>query len=220
VRALAPALGIAAVAVVAVLAVASPRFLTGVCAFAVAGWLIGASILGFLKRKGARASAFAAALAHAGLGVTLMGVAGTTLWRSEALTVLAPGQTMTVGPYTLRFDGVTQEQGPNYRASRAHIALMDGAKVQSMLTPEQRIYPAEGQDTANTAIRTTGFEDLYLALGDDRGNGRWTLRAYVSPLAPFIWLGGLVMAFGGMLSLWGRLRVGARVPSAAVQPAE
>ena len=219
-RALAPALGIAAVAVVAVLAVASPRFLTGVCAFAVAGWLIGASILGFLKRKGARASAFAAALAHAGLGVTLMGVAGTTLWRSEALTVLAPGQTMTVGPYTLRFDGVTQEQGPNYRASRAHIALMDGANVQSMLTPEQRIYPAEGQDTANTAIRTTGFEDLYLALGDDRGNGRWTLRAYVSPLAPFIWLGGLVMAFGGMLSLWGRLRVGARVPSAAVQPAE
>ena len=219
-RALAPALGIAAVAVVAVLAVASPRFLTGVCAFAVAGWLIGASILGFLKRKGARASAFAAALAHAGLGVTLMGVAGTTLWRSEALTVLAPGQTMTVGPYTLRFDGVTQEQGPNYRASRAHIALMDGANVQSMLTPEQRIYPAEGQDTANTAIRTTGFEDLYLALGDDRGNGRWTLRAYVSPLAPFIWLGGLVMAFGGVLSLWGRLRVGARVPSAAVQPAE
>jgi cytochrome c-type biogenesis protein CcmF len=219
-RALAPALGIAAVAALAVLAIASPRFLTGVCAFAVAGWLIGASILSFIKRKGARASAFAAALAHAGLGVTLMGVAGTTLWRSEALTVLAPGQTMTVGPYTLRFDGVTQEQGPNYRASRAHIALMDGTRVQSLLTPEQRIYPAEGQDTANTAIRTTGFQDLYLALGDDRGNGRWTLRAYVSPLAPFIWLGGLVMAFGGMLSLWGRLRAPAQVPSAVAQPAE
>jgi cytochrome c-type biogenesis protein CcmF len=220
VRTLAPALGIAAVAAVAVLAIASPRFLTGVCAFAVAGWLIGASVLSFIKRKGARASAFAAALAHAGLGITLMGVAGTTLWRSEALTVLAPGQTMTVGPYTLRFDGVTQEQGPNYRASRAHIALMDGNRVQSMLTPEQRIYPAEGQDTANTAIRTTGFQDLYLALGDDRGQGRWTLRAYVSPLAPFIWLGGLVMAFGGMLSLWGRLRAPVRVPSAIVQPAE
>jgi cytochrome c-type biogenesis protein CcmF len=219
-RALAPALGIAGIAALAVLVIASPRFLTGVCAFAVAGWLIGASILSFIKRKGARASAFAAALAHAGLGVTLMGVAGTTLWRSEALTVLAPGQTMTVGPYTLRFDGVTQEQGPNYRASRAHIALMDGARVQSMLTPEQRIYPAEGQDTANTAIRTTGFQDLYLALGDDRGNGRWTLRAYVSPLAPFIWLGGLVMALGGMLSLWGRLRAPARLPSAMAQPAE
>ena len=219
-RTLAPALGLSAVAALAVLMIASPRFLTGVCAFAVAGWLIGASILGVVKRKGARASAFAAALAHAGLGVTLMGVAGTTLWRSEALDVMGPGDIMHVGPYTLRFDGVTAELGPNYRASRAHIALLENGRVESMLTPEQRIYPAEGQDTANTAIRTTGFEDLYLALGDDRGAGRWTLRAYVSPLAPFIWLGGLVMAFGGMLSLWGRLRIRSAAPSAAVQPAE
>ena len=206
-RALAPALGLALVAAVAVLAIASPRFLTGTLAFAVAGWLIGASILDFLRRKGARASAFAAALAHAGLGVSLMGVAGTTLWRSEALVLLAPGETMKVGPYMLRFDGVTAERGPNYNAARAHIALMDGGRAVAEMTPEQRIYPAEGQDTANTAIRTTGFRDLYLALGDQREGGRWTIRAYVSPLAPFIWLGGLVMALGGALSLWGRLRL-------------
>jgi len=172
------------------------------------------------KRKGARASAFAAALAHAGLGVTLMGVAGTTAWRSEALDVLSPGQTMTVGPYTLRFDGVTREKGPNYVADRAHVALMDGATVKTTLLPEHRFYPAEGQDMNDTAIRTTGLRDLYLALGDDRGNGRWTVRAYVSPLAPFIWLGALVMAAGGFLSLWGRLRVKLRAPSPAAQPAE
>jgi cytochrome c-type biogenesis protein CcmF len=133
---------------------------------------------------------------------------------------MGPGDIMHVGPYTLRFDGVTNEQGPNYSAARAHIALMDGARVQTVLTPEQRIYPAEGQDMADTAIRTTGLQDLYLALGDDRGQGRWTVRAYVSPLAPFIWLGGLVMAMGGMLSLWRRLRVAAPVPAAAPQPAE
>jgi cytochrome c-type biogenesis protein CcmF len=219
-RALAPALGLAVIAALAVLMIASPRYVTGALAFAMAGWLIGASILDVLRRKGARASAFAAALAHAGLGVTLMGVTGTTLWRSEALTVLAPGETMHVGPYTLRFDGVTQVFGSDYRASRAHIALMDGTRVKSVLTPELRIYPADGQDISDTAIRTTGFQDLYLALGDDRGNGRWTIRAYVSPLAPFIWLGGLVMALGGMLSLWGRLRFVRPVPEAAVQPAE
>ena len=73
---------------------------------------------------------------------------------------------------------------------------------------------------ADTAIRTTGVRDLYLALGDDRGNGRWTVRAYVSPLAPFIWLGALVMAAGGFLSLWGRLRLKFTAPSPAPQPAE
>jgi cytochrome c-type biogenesis protein CcmF len=219
-HALLPALGLAGVAVVAVLAIASPRFLTGALAFAVAGWLIGASILDFIRRKGARASAFAAALAHAGLGVTLMGVAGTTLWRSEALDVVGPGETMNVGPYTLRFDGVTQVQGPNFQATQAQLALMDGSRVVTVLRPEKRIYPAEGQETADTAIRTTGLRDLYLALGDDRGNGRWTIRAYVSPLAPFIWLGALVMAAGGFLSLWGRLRVKLGATSPVVQPAE
>jgi cytochrome c-type biogenesis protein CcmF len=216
-RSLYPALGLAAVAALAILAIVSPRGVAATSAFAVAGWLIGASLLDIRKRKGARASAFAAALAHAGLGVTLMGVAATTAWRSEALTVLAPGQTMTVGPYTLRFDGVTREQGPNYIADRAHIALMDGTQVSAMMLPEHRFYPAEGQDMNDTAIHTTGFRDLYLALGDDRGGGRFALRAYVSPLAPLIWLGGLVMALGGLLSLWGRLRVNAPEPEAAAQ---
>jgi len=209
-RTLYPALGLAAVAAVAVTAFISPRTVTAAGTFAVAGWLIGASIIDFRKRqKGnvrARAAAFAAALAHAGLGISLLGVAGTTIWRAEALEALAPGETMTVGPYTLRFDGVTQVRGPNYTADRANIALMDGGAVKAMLTPEHRFYPAEGQDMNDTAIRTTGLRDLYLALGDDRGGGRFTLRAYVSPLAPFIWIGGLLMGLGGILSLTGRLR--------------
>ena len=206
-RSLTPALGLAGVAAVTVLAIVSPRGIAVTGAFAVAGWLIGASILDIRKRKGVRASAFASAIAHAGLAISLMGIAGTSAWRSEALTVVSPGQKLTVGPYTLRFDGVTREKGPNYIADRAHIALMDGDKAGTVLLPEHRYYPAEGQDMNDTAIHTTGFRDLYLALGDDRGDGRYALRAYVSPLAPLIWLGGLVMALGGMLSLWGRLRV-------------
>ena len=219
-RTLYPAMGVAGLAAVAALAIASPRTLAGTAAFAVAGWLIGASILDVRSRKGARAAAFAAAVAHAGLGVSLMGVAGTTVWRSEALEVLAPGQTMVVGPYTLRFDGVTQVAGPNYTADRAHIALLDGGRVTAMLQPEHRFYPNEGQDLTDTAIRTTGLRDLYLALGDDRGAGKFTLRAYVSPLAPLIWIGGLIMALGGMLSLWGRLRLRAGEPLAQAQAAE
>ena len=220
-RALVPALGLAGVAAIVVLALVSPRTLAATLAFAVAGWLIGASILDIRKRKGARASAFAAALAHAGLGVTLMGVAGTTVWRSEALEVMGPGDTMQIGPYTLRFDGVSRVEGPNYIADQGRLALMDGGAVKAMLRPEQRFYPAENQSVSDTAIRTTGLRDLYVALGDDRGKGRFAIRAYVSPLAPFIWLGGLVMALGGMLSLFGRLRLRASAPEdAAESPAQ
>ena len=114
----------------------------------------------------------------------------------------------------LRFDGVTQVAGPNYTAAQAHVALLDGARVVTVLTPEARVYPAEGQETANTAIHTTGVQDLYLALGDQRGPKQWILRAYVSPLAPFIWLGAGFMALGGGLSLLRRLRLKNAVPFA------
>jgi cytochrome c-type biogenesis protein CcmF len=215
-RTLYPALGVALVAGITALAIASPRSAAGIGSFAVAGWLIGASVIEFIKRRGARAAAFAAAIAHAGLGVSLMGVAGTVVWRSEALVVVGKGETLSVGPYTLRFDGVIERDGPNFAGRQAQVALLDGDQVKAVMRPEQRIYTASGQDVSVTAIRTTGLRDLYLALGDNRGNGRWTLRAYVSPLAPLIWIGGLVMALGGIISLFARLT--ARAPRKQASP--
>jgi cytochrome c-type biogenesis protein CcmF len=216
-RILRPAMIIAALAFVAVLAVVSPRTLTGAASFALAGWVIGASVVGYLQRRktgAVSAATLAVVLAHAGLGVTLMGVAGVSLWRVEALTVLGPNDTMQVGPYTLRFDGVRNEEGPNYEAARAQIGVLTDGHQIATLTPSQRMFPAEGQQTAETAIRTTGLSDLYVALGDDRGGGKWTVRAYFNPFAPFIWFGGIIMAIGGALSLVSRLRRSARVASA------
>jgi cytochrome c-type biogenesis protein CcmF len=129
------------------------------------------------------------------------------VWRTEALEVLSPGQTMQVADTTLRFDGVDLVQGPNYQAAHANIEAIRGGKLVAMLAPEKRAYPVEGEVISDTSIRTTGFSDLYVALGDDRGGGRWVIRAYENPLAPFIWFGGAIMALGGFASLWSRLRV-------------
>ena len=217
-----PALGAAVIAALIVLTFAAPRTLAGAGAFAIAAWLIAASVIDLTKRgrwNVIPASAFAAALAHAGLGVTLIGIAGTTLWRSEALEVLGPGDTMNIAGYTLRLHGVTRVDGPNYQAARALIEVRENDRVIAAMAPEKRLYPAEQQDKTETAIRTTGFSDLYLALGDERDGGRWVIRAYVNPLAPFIWLGAGVMALGGLASLWGRLRV-MFAPSLAPQAAE
>lgn len=221
-RTLAPALGIAVVAAIVILAFTAPRTLAGCGAFAVAAWLIGASAIDLRKRglRTLQAGAIASALAHAGLGVTLIGIAGTTLWRSEALEVLAPGESMNIAGYTVRFDGVKAAQGPNYDAARATVTVLSGGQTIAVMHPEKRVFPAEGQDTVQTAIRTTIISDLYLALGDQREQGRWILRAYVNPLAPLIWLGALVMALGGFASLWGRLRVANPSNVAAPAPAE
>ncbi len=221
-RALMPAIGAAVIAALIVLTFAAPRALAGAGAFAIAAWLIAASVIDLTKRgrwNVIPASAFAAALAHAGLGVTLIGIAGTTLWRSEALQVLGPNETMTIDGYTLRLHGVYRVDGPNYQAARALIEVRENDRVIAAMAPEKRLYPAEQQDTTDTAIRSTGFSDLYVALGDERGGGKWVIRAYVNPLAPFIWAGAGVMALGGLAGLWGRLRV-MFAPRLAPQAAE
>ncbi|HWA03314.1 MAG TPA: heme lyase CcmF/NrfE family subunit [Rhizomicrobium sp.] len=209
-RVLMPALYAAIAAAVLVLAIATPRTAAGAGAFAVAAWVIGASAVDLVRRArtaSLSAAALAAALAHAGLGVTLIGVTGVTLWKAEALEVLGPDETMHIGGYDLRLIGVAGVSGPNYTAARATLEVRSGGRKLAVLAPERRMFPAEGQETVQTAIRTTGLSDLYVALGDDRGGGRWTIRAYVNPFAPLIWFGAFVMALGGTASLWGRMRM-------------
>jgi cytochrome c-type biogenesis protein CcmF len=220
-RVLAPAFGIALVAAMAVLAFVAPRSLVAAMACGLGMWTITAAVIDLVRRGDIRAlpiGAFASALAHLGLGITLLGITGTTVWRSEALDLLKPGQTMPIAGYTLRLEGVQLIQGPNYQAERATISVIANDRIIAIMSPEKRAFPVEGQAPAVTALRTTGFSDLYLALGDERG-GSWVIRAYVSPLAPFIWFGGAFMALGGMAGLWGRLRP-RRVPETKLAAAE
>jgi cytochrome c-type biogenesis protein CcmF len=221
-RTLWPAAAAAAVAAVIVLTVTHSAVVAGAAAFALAAWLIASSATDAFRRKQDRSfgwSAAASALAHAGLGISLIGIAAVSVWKSEASDVLGPRGILNVGGYELRLRDVVRVSGPNYVAQRAELDVFRDGYAIAAVTPEKRSYPAEGQTISKTAIRTTGFADLYVALGDEREHGRWVVRAYVNPLAPFIWFGGGIMALGGLASLFGRLRVRlARVPQLA--PAE
>jgi cytochrome c-type biogenesis protein CcmF len=220
-RTLAPGLGASLVAGGAVLALTAPHSLTAAAAVALAAWVIAASALDLrerVRKNTMSRRALASVFAHAGLGVTLLGIAGTSCFKSEAIEVLGPGQSLKVGGYVLQLDNVSSVAGPNYIASRASIRVTrDGSQI-AVLAPELRRYPVEGQAVSKTAIRTTGYSDLYVALGDDRGNGRWLIRAFFNPLAPLIWFGGGLMALGGLASLISRVRL--RSFSPVLAPAE
>ena len=157
-RTLAPALGIALVTAVAILAFTSPHTLAGAGAFGVAAWLIAASAIDLRARgiKTLQAGALASALAHAGLGVTLDGRGRDNIVEERsARGTWTRRNDECRRPYTLRFDGVKAAQGPNYDAARATITVLSGGREIAVMHPEKRIFPAEGQDTIQTAIRTT-----------------------------------------------------------------
>jgi cytochrome c-type biogenesis protein CcmF len=232
----------AAAAVTALVVIATAYFSVGEAAlaalgFGLAAWLVAGSIIGLGHRVGAgrlpiaetvrRLTALPRAvhgmtLAHAGLGVVVAGIAGATLWQEERIAQLRAGDTLELAGYEIAFDGVRDVAGPNYRAAQGVFRVVQDGATQVTLTPERRSYPVERSQTTEAAIHTTWFADLYLVLGEGDADGRWTVRAYHNPLVPWIWVGAIVMALGGMVSLTDRrLRIGApkravRVGGAAV----
>ena len=190
-----------------------------------AGWLAAAVCVEFCERVGVGQMSFAYSIrraiglpraawgmttAHFGLAIVVAGITGASLWEVESIQVMRPGEKIEVSGYEFTFEGARQIQGPNYTAERGTFRVKHQGEVLTVLEPERRRYIVSGQDTTEAAIRTTAMYDLYAVLGESNGKGAWTTRLYYKPLVPWIWIGSLVMVFGGIVSLSDRrLRIGA-----------
>ncbi|MBU6498630.1 MAG: heme lyase CcmF/NrfE family subunit, partial [Rhodospirillales bacterium] len=170
------------------------------------------------RLAGLSRASIGAALSHAGMGITIAGLAGMSL-ASQTVVLVQPGHSVHLAGYDWKLLGLSDRAGPNYQARVATIAVSrDGVPV-TTLAPERRHFPVQGMTTTEAKIETNFLRDLYAVLGDERSGGA-VLRLHVNPLAPWIWLGALVMALGGLLSLADRrLRVGAPARRAALAKA-
>ena len=222
------------IAAVLTLMIAGVSFshLAGALGLGMAAWLATSTLLEWVERiKITRPGAWARAanlpraahgmtLAHFGMAVLIAGVTVSSVWKQEHIQALAPGEAVEMAGYTLTFEGVKVIPGPNYEAAQATIILSDEGGEVAILNPERRNYIQPPQQTTFTAIHTTFFADVYVALGEPHGNeGAFVTRFYYEPLVPFLWYGILLMVFGGAVSLTDRRhRVGAprrAKPSAA-----
>jgi cytochrome c-type biogenesis protein CcmF len=155
-------------------------------------------------------AAYGGALAHAGLGLMVIGVVATTAWRLERIDALSPGDTVDIAGYELKFEGVAPRQGPNYQERVGVFEVTRGGKLVTELTPSKRAFTVEKSATTEAGIHNSWRGDLYVVLGDELEDGAYSLRVYFNPLVRLIWLGALVMFIGGGFSLSDRrLRVGA-----------
>ncbi len=179
------------------------------------------------RLKGLPRAASGMTLAHLGLAIMIVGITGSSAWRTELITTLVPGESAQGAGHTVTLSAITQGRGPNYNYERASLLITDKGREITTLTTERRFFPIAGQTTTEAGIYTTILSDLYGVIGErgrtpDTSNA-WTVRFFVNPLIPWIWLGAMVMVFGGSLSLTDRRhRVGAprraATPGAASQP--
>jgi cytochrome c-type biogenesis protein CcmF len=185
------------------------------------GWPRVSIAAALARLRGLPRSVFGTALAHFGLGVTLLGIVAESHWGAERIISLRPGETVTIRSYALTFDDVVSRQGPNYHELAARFTVRSGGRVIGTMEPSKRSFPARSTVTTEAALMSRGFSQLYLSLGD-QADGAIAVRLYHKPLVLLIWIGALVMVTGGALSLSDRRRrVGAPKPAkTALQPAE
>jgi cytochrome c-type biogenesis protein CcmF len=151
-------------------------------------------------------SAWATSIAHAGMGLTILGLASTG-WGVEEIVRMQPGQAVAVGPYELTTTSIVPGKGPNFEQTIAHTLIRAGGVTVAEIDPAQRFYPVRQMSRAEAGIATLGLGQVYMSVAEVNHDGSIDARLYWKPIVVLIWIGALVMAAGGLLSLSDR-RIG------------
>ncbi|MHC5121013.1 MAG: heme lyase CcmF/NrfE family subunit, partial [Planctomycetota bacterium] len=156
-----------------------------------------------------------ARVVHLGVALIFLGIAGSGGYGQEGQFAMVPGQQETIGRYTLVYEQLRQEEGPNFTAFVADVMVYEQDQPVAKLAPAKAVYSASNQSVSEVDIRRTLGGDLYLALTEmDLANERINLRVLIKikPLINWIWIGSGLMVSGAVLALaaMGRRR---RVPA-------
>ncbi len=140
-------------------------------------------------------------IAHLGMACAIVGVTFVSAYGLEKDVRMSPGQRYDLAGYSFQFEGVTAHPGPNYQANRGLLRIFQGDSEIGLLRPEKRVYLVQTKPMTEAAIDIGITRDLYVSLGEPLGNGDWSLRLYYKPFIRWIWLGGILMALGGILAV-------------------
>jgi cytochrome c-type biogenesis protein CcmF len=175
------------------------------------------------RAAGLPRAAYGSTLAHAGVGVMVIGIVAATAWPTETIRTMKPGDSVEVAGRSITLDGFLPRAVSNYRENAVRFTVREGGSTVAIMEPSKRQFTVRATETTEAAIKTFGLSQLYVSLGDIGEDGTTTVRIYWKPLVTLIWIGPLIMALGGLVSLSDRrLRVGAPSPArrAASVPAE
>jgi cytochrome c-type biogenesis protein CcmF len=140
------------------------------------------------------------ALAHFGLGMFVLSISVVESYTVERDIGLGQGESAQLGRFEYRFDGVEPAQGPNWEGIRAKITVLRDGEPNAVLYPEKRNYWVQGSVMTEAGIAMQPTRDVFAALGEDLGAGRWSVRAQVRPLINYVWFASVLMALGGIIA--------------------
>ncbi|MGO2393280.1 MAG: cytochrome c-type biogenesis CcmF C-terminal domain-containing protein, partial [Halomonas sp.] len=161
-------------------------------------------------------------LGHVGVAVAIVGVTVVSNYNIERNVRMSPGTTVEVAGYQFTMSELTERRGANFLADTAIIQVQRGESGRRFtMRPEKRLYLATGMPMTQVALRPGLFRDLYVAMGEDLGDGSWAMRVQYKPFVRWLWLGALLMAFGGVLAVldkrYRRVAIARDIPASTAQ---
>ena len=194
---------VAASAIIGAAAYGEVRPMTTI-GFALAIWVMLSSLLVPLARLRSRQPLPAAVLgmvfAHFGVGLATLGITGVESFKVEKDFALGIGDGATIAGYDFKYAALRDVRGPNYVGVEADVVVSRGGEPVTVLKPQKRLYNSGGNPLSEAGIEVGAARDLFAALGDDLGQGRWSFRLQYKPLIRFVWLGAILVALGGLIA--------------------
>lgn len=163
-------------------------------------FIVLSSLLSLRKSPRQTRAQYGMLLAHVGVAVFVVGVTLVKGYESEKDVKLRVGESVELGGYSFKLEGVRSVPGPNYKAARGIVSVSRDGKAISVLRPEKRVYTVQEMPMTEAAIEPGLLRDLYVSLGDPVEGDAWLMRVHVKPFVDWIWGGCLVMALGGLLA--------------------
>ena len=142
-------------------------------------------------------------LAHLGIAVITVGITMVKSYEVERDVRMGLNDTVTIENYNFELVGVSDVNGPNYKALRGDIKVTKDGKYLEMLYPEKRKYFSSAMPMTEAGIDSGLFRDLYVSLGEPIEGERlqWSVRVFYKPFVSWLWYGAILMVLGGLLAV-------------------
>jgi cytochrome c-type biogenesis protein CcmF len=140
-------------------------------------------------------------IAHLGMGLFVIGVTIVSAFGVESDRAMRVGETLDVAGLEFELRELRQVQGPNYSAIEGVVEVRRDGDFIATVRPQKRQYLVQKNWMTEAGIHPTWNKDLFVALGDQLGDGAWSVRIQYKPMIRFIWIGAFIMALGGFISV-------------------
>ena len=134
---------------------------------------------------------------HIGVVVIAVGLAGATAFGHRGTVVLVEGRSGSFAGHSVEFVGTRTVRTPSH-VSRQALLRVDGGAV---FTPAISQFGTGTQAVGTPAVDSSVTSDVYLTINSipEKG-GAWTFGVVVQPLVMWLWIGGVLVVVGSVLS--------------------